>query len=62
MCGLRNACRTVVMPFFGDQPFWGKMVTAAGAGPDPIAYKSLTSRCLGEGMMFCLTSEAKAAA
>ena len=34
---------TVIIPFFGDQPFWGAMVAKAGAGPTPIPYKQLTS-------------------
>ncbi|KAH6628959.1 UDP-glucose,sterol transferase [Boeremia exigua] len=61
-CGMRNACPTVIVPFFGDQPFWGKMVAAAGAGPDPIPYDTLTSQSLREGIMFCLLPEAKTAA
>ena len=34
---------TVVVPFFGDQPFWGAMVEKAGAGPAPIPNKELTA-------------------
>ena len=34
---------TVIVPFFGDQPFWGGIVAQAGAGPAPIPYKKLTS-------------------
>ena len=34
---------TVVVPFFGDQPFWGAMCARAGAGPIPVPYKHLTS-------------------
>lgn len=37
---------TVVVPFFGDQPFWGEMVARAGAGPSPIRYKDLTAESL----------------
>ncbi|KEQ68092.1 UDP-Glycosyltransferase/glycogen phosphorylase [Aureobasidium namibiae CBS 147.97] len=37
---------TVVVPFFGDQPFWGEMVARAGAGPSPIRYKDLTAENL----------------
>ncbi|PYH93363.1 UDP-glucose,sterol transferase [Aspergillus ellipticus CBS 707.79] len=33
---------TVVVPFFGDQPFWGSIVARAGAGPVPVPYKQLT--------------------
>lgn len=34
---------TVVVPFFGDQQFWGFMVAKAGAGPPPIPFKQLTA-------------------
>lgn len=33
--GLRNGLPTVVIPFFGDQPWQGDMVANAGAGPKP---------------------------
>ncbi|KAB2580955.1 UDP-glucuronosyl/UDP-glucosyltransferase [Lasiodiplodia theobromae] len=53
---------TVVVPFFGDQPFWGAMVARAGAGPEPIPYKQLTSDKLAEAIQFCLkpTSQERA--
>ena len=34
---------SVVVPFFGDQPFWGKMIARVGAGPEPIPFKKLTA-------------------
>lgn len=37
---------TVIVPFFGDQPFWGAMVAKAGAGPQPIRHKQLTAEKL----------------
>ena len=37
---------TVVVPFFGDQPFWGAMIARAGAGPVPVPYKKLTADIL----------------
>lgn len=37
---------TIIVPFFGDQPFWGSMVWRAGAGPKPIPNKQLTSENL----------------
>jgi UDP:flavonoid glycosyltransferase YjiC (YdhE family) len=36
----------VVVPFFGDQSFWGDMVCRAGAGPAPIPNKRLTAENL----------------
>ncbi|CAL8109143.1 unnamed protein product [Prunus armeniaca] len=34
--GLKAACPTTIVPFFGDQPFWGQRVHAIGVGPAPI--------------------------
>lgn len=50
---------TVVVPFFGDQPFWGSMVARAGAGPEPVAYKKLTADILAESIKTALTPEAQ---
>ncbi|KLO81264.1 putative sterol glucosyltransferase [Fusarium fujikuroi] len=61
-CGLLNAKPTTIVPFFGDQPFWGNMVHAGGAGPAPIPFKALNSSNLAEAILFCLTPEASAAA
>ncbi|KAK7520486.1 uncharacterized protein IWZ02DRAFT_265520 [Phyllosticta citriasiana] len=45
---------TVVVPFFGDQPFWGAMVAKAGAGPMPTPYKHLTADKLAESIQEAL--------
>jgi UDP:flavonoid glycosyltransferase YjiC (YdhE family) len=39
--GLRAGLPTVVVPFFGDQFFWGRIVADAGAGPEPIPIRRL---------------------
>lgn len=53
----------MIVPFFGDQPFWGAMVSKAGAGAnEAIPYKRLTVDALAEGIKQCLSTEAKAAA
>jgi hypothetical protein len=41
--GIRTGKPTVIVPFFGDQVFWGSMIAKAGAGPQPISYKILTA-------------------
>ena len=41
--GIALSKPTVIVPFFGDQPFWGAMVARAGAGPLPIPSKQLTA-------------------
>ncbi len=43
---------TVVVPFFGDQAFWGSMIARAGAGPSPIPYKELTADNLAEALLY----------
>ncbi|RJE26465.1 hypothetical protein PHISCL_01175 [Aspergillus sclerotialis] len=61
-CGLLNGRPTTIIPFFGDQPFWGDMVAKAGAGPSPIPYASLDPETLASAIQFCLMPEAAAAA
>ncbi|KAI1809774.1 hypothetical protein GGS20DRAFT_570470 [Poronia punctata] len=48
--GIQAGKPTIIVPFFGDQPFWGAMVAKAGAGPEPIPYKSLTTSALVEAI------------
>ncbi|KAI1411633.1 glycosyltransferase family 1 protein [Hypoxylon sp. FL1857] len=61
-CGLLNGKPTAIVPFFGDQAFWGAMVASAGAGPQPIPQRLLTSDNLAEAINFCFTREALSAA
>ena len=49
----------MIVPFFGDQPFWGAMVSKAKAGAhEAIPYKKLDAEKLAEGIKQCLTDEA----
>lgn len=58
--GLKCAKPTMIVPFFGDQPFWGAMVSNAKAGAhECIPYKKLNAERLAEGIKQCLTEEAK---
>lgn len=50
---------TVIVPFFGDQPFWGAMVARAGAGPEPTPYKALTAQKLADAILYALKPETK---
>ncbi|KAK2751038.1 hypothetical protein FQN57_000113 [Myotisia sp. PD_48] len=45
---------TVIVPFFGDQPFWGSIITKAGAGPPPIPHLQLTAKKLEEAIAYAL--------
>jgi UDP:flavonoid glycosyltransferase YjiC (YdhE family) len=55
--GITAGRPTLIIPFFGDQPFWGAMVSRAGAGPDPIPHKQLTAEKLADAINFCLEPE-----
>ncbi|KAF3481144.1 uncharacterized protein GIQ15_03903 [Arthroderma uncinatum] len=55
--GLGCGKPTVVIPFFGDQPFWGSIVAEAGAGPPPIPYKRLTAESLAAAIVSALEPE-----
>ncbi|KAJ4379413.1 hypothetical protein N0V86_005458 [Didymella sp. IMI 355093] len=52
--GIAAGRPTVIVPFFGDQPFWGAMIARAGAGPNPIPHKHLTADKLADAIKFCL--------
>lgn len=41
--GLCAGVPSIIVPFFGDQPLWGRRIAALGAGPDPIPRTKLTS-------------------
>ncbi|GAA1485333.1 glycosyltransferase [Brachybacterium fresconis] len=41
--GLRAGRPTLICPFLGDQPFWGKRVQEAGVGPAPVPRRVLAS-------------------
>ncbi|KAF4219713.1 hypothetical protein CNMCM8980_007543 [Aspergillus fumigatiaffinis] len=52
--GLALGLPTVIVPFFGDQPFWGSLVAKNGAGPEPIWHKDLDADGLAKAIEFCL--------
>jgi UDP:flavonoid glycosyltransferase YjiC (YdhE family) len=47
---LRAGVPVVVMPVYGDQPFWGRRVAALGAGPPPLPRRSLTVASLAHAI------------
>ena len=57
-CGLP----IMVVPFFGDQYFWGSMIEKSKVGPKPVPYKRLTAERLAEGIEYLLGKEARCAA
>lgn len=51
---LRHGLPTLIVPFGGDQPFWGDRVFAAGCGPRPIPREKLTAELLAESLSLLL--------
>ncbi|QRW26844.1 glycosyltransferase family 1 protein [Rhizoctonia solani] len=60
--GLKAGKPTIVVPFFGDQPFWGTMIARAGAGPEPIPQDELSTKKLIAAFEFVKSPRAKQAA
>jgi UDP:flavonoid glycosyltransferase YjiC (YdhE family) len=48
--GIAAGKPTVVVPFFGDQMYWGSMIHRKGAGPMPIPYKDLNGEMLANSI------------
>ncbi|KAK1975194.1 glycosyltransferase family 28 domain-containing protein [Colletotrichum cereale] len=59
--GIAAGRPTVVVPFFGDQPFWGQMIARAGAGPAPVPFKEMTADTLASSITFALKPEVRVA-
>ena len=53
--GLRYGRPTLVIPFAGDQPFWGSLVYKSGCGPKPIPRDKLNVRNLTRGILELLS-------
>ncbi|XP_073389856.1 sterol 3-beta-glucosyltransferase UGT80A2 isoform X2 [Physcomitrium patens] len=60
--GLRAACPTTIVPFFGDQPFWGERVQQKGVGPAHIPVKHFDLEKLVSAIEFMLDPTVKQAA
>ncbi|CZR52709.1 related to sterol glucosyltransferase [Phialocephala subalpina] len=59
--GIAMGKPTVVVPFFGDQPFWGAMIHRAGAGPEPVPFKKMTEESLAHSITTALTPNVQTA-
>lgn len=55
--GLRAGVPSILIPFFADQPFWARHVTALGVGPAAIPHRHLTVERLAEAVHAALTDE-----
>lgn len=47
---LRAGKPTVICPFFGDQPFWGRRIPDLGAGPAPLEVRKMTAEALASAI------------
>lgn len=45
---------SIIIPFFGDQSFWGRAVARAGAGPKPIPFPRLSAENLAAAIRTAL--------
>ncbi len=59
---LRSGVPSIVVPFFGDQFFWGRRVRTLGAGAEPIPVAKLTAESLTRAIDEVLGSERMRAA
>ena len=48
--GLKAGVPSIITPFFGDQPFWGKQVDRLGVGAQPIARRHLSADKLSKAI------------
>eukprot|EP00850_Spirogloea_muscicola_P018644 SM000173S03013 [mRNA] locus=s173:96175:98924:- [translate_table: standard] len=60
--GLLSACPTTIVPFFGDQPFWGDRCHATGVGPEPIPIGQFNLNKLVHAIEYMLDPKVKEAA
>lgn len=55
--GLKAGIPSIVIPFFADQPFWGKHVAELGVGTEPIPRRKLTVDRLAQAIQKALTDK-----
>ena len=55
--GILLGCPTLIIPFGGDQPFWGLQVHAMGCGPKPVKRDSMTVGKLTRALIDLTTND-----
>ncbi|XP_027189811.1 sterol 3-beta-glucosyltransferase UGT80B1 isoform X3 [Cicer arietinum] len=60
--GLKAGCPTTIVPFFGDQFFWGDRIHQKELGPAPIPIYELNVENLSNAIKFMLQPEVKSRA
>ena len=56
--GLRHGVPQVVVPFFGDQHFWGRRIHELAVGPRPVPRRRLTADRLAAALRFAASDPA----
>jgi sterol 3beta-glucosyltransferase len=54
---LKAGIPSIVIPFFGDQFYWGRRVFELGVGPEPIPRKKLTVNRLAQAIQETVTNQ-----
>lgn len=52
-------CPTTIVPFFGDQFFWGERIHQRGLGPAPIPIDKLSVEALSDAINVMLQPEVR---
>lgn len=55
--GLRAGVPSIIVPFFGDQAFWGERVARLGVGPRPIPRRRLTADRLAQAIQQAVSDQ-----
>jgi UDP:flavonoid glycosyltransferase YjiC (YdhE family) len=55
--GLRAGIPSVIIPFFAEQPFWGRRIAELGVGPKPIPRKRLSQERLAAAIHTAASDE-----
>lgn len=56
--GLWSGIPSIIIPYFGDQPYWGQRVYELGVGPKPIPRQGLTVNRLAESIHYAVSDMA----
>ena len=56
--GLSAGIPSIIVPFFGDQPFWGRTVFELGVGSKPIPRAHLSAERLAEAIQIAISDKA----
>jgi sterol 3beta-glucosyltransferase len=56
--GLRAGLPSLIVPFIGDQSFWGRQISERGLGPQPIEYTRLNAEALAQAITTMVTDQA----